>query len=215
MGPDFLDRFSRGQTVCHRLPAGLKLAITIAVIATAVITPVRYWPVHGCLACLLFIAHSLAEIPLRYLLHRILYFLPFVLVLAVSLPAGGGSELAAGIFVRSVLAFLAGLWLVNVTPYDDLLVTLRRLHVPVLLIALLAFMYRYAFVVFDELGRMREARAARSFGRSVWWRNWGHSAQLLGMLLIRSMNRAERVYGAMCARGWNGEIRTLDHPEDR
>jgi cobalt/nickel transport system permease protein len=71
-------------------------------------------------------------------------------------------------------------------------------------------MYRYIFVVFDEFDRMRQARLARSFGRRRGWQEWVTSAQLLGMLLIRSLDRAERVYGAMCARGWDGRVRTLN-----
>ena len=33
---------------------------------------------------------------------------------------------------------------------------------------------------------------------------------MIGMLLIRSLNRAERIHGAMCSRGWDGEVRWLD-----
>jgi cobalt/nickel transport system permease protein len=33
---------------------------------------------------------------------------------------------------------------------------------------------------------------------------------MIGMLLIRALERSERVYGAMCARGWDGTLRTLD-----
>ena len=102
------------------------------------------------------------------------------------------------------------LWLVNVTPFDRLLVALRKLGLPQMLAAILAFMYRYIFVVFDELERMREGRRARTFSKQGLLAAWKTNAQLIGMLLIRSMNRAERVHGAMCARGFDGEIRTLD-----
>jgi cobalt/nickel transport system permease protein len=33
---------------------------------------------------------------------------------------------------------------------------------------------------------------------------------MISMLLLRSMERAERVQGAMAARGWDGTLRTLD-----
>jgi cobalt/nickel transport system permease protein len=103
-----------------------------------------------------------------------------------------------------------GLWLINVMPFDQLLVTLRKLRVPAILVATLAFMYRYVYVLWDELDRMRTARRARSFGSGSLLMRWKTSAQLIGMLLVRSMARAERVHGAMCARGWNGQVRTLE-----
>jgi cobalt/nickel transport system permease protein len=217
MGHDFLDRYSRGDTFFHRLPARLKIVATLAVILTALWVPVEYWPVHGCLACLIFSAQSLSGIPLAYLGHRLLLFVPFVILMSIGLPLSDASPASwqwlAGVLVRSTLSFMAGLWLVNVTPFDQLLVGFRRLGLPLILIAILAFMYRYIFVVFDEFARMREARLARSFGRRRFWREWALSAQLLGMLLIRALDRAERVYGAMCARGWDGRVRTLEGNE--
>ncbi len=95
-------------------------------------------------------------------------------------------------------------------PFDQLLVTLRRLRVPAVIVAILGFMNRYVFVVWDELDRLRTARQMRSFGHSGLIARWESLAQLLGMLLIRSFNRAERIHGAMEARGWDGEVRWLD-----
>ena len=67
--------------------------------------------------------------------------------------------------------------LVTVTPFSDLLWGLRALHVPQPLIAIVGFMYRYLFVLADEVLRMVRARAARSAtapgrrsGGSLWWR---------------------------------------------
>jgi len=57
------------------------------------------------------------------------------------------------------------------------------------------------FVLLDESQRMRRARLSRTFtGRQA--RSWRTRASVLGQLFIRSGERAERIYGAMCARGW-------------
>jgi cobalt/nickel transport system permease protein len=82
--------------------------------------------------------------------------------------------------------------------------------VPTILLAILAFMYRFLFVLWSELDTMRAARRARSFDRAGVVFRWRNAAQMIGMLLIRSLSRSERVYGAMCARGWDGTVRTLD-----
>lgn len=214
MGFDFLDRFSHGQTVCHRLGPRVKVLSTLAVILIAGLVPLSYWPIHGALACLVFMALSLAEIPLGYLLRRVGLMLPLVLLMASAVPVSYGLrhgwETAATITIRAVLSFLASLWLTNTTPFDQLLVACCQLGMPRLVATLLAFMYRYLFVLFDELSRMRIAQRSRTFGKRSRWSIWKMNGQLLGLLLIRAMNRADRIHGAMCARGWTGKIRSLE-----
>jgi cobalt/nickel transport system permease protein len=214
MPSNYLDRYGRSASICHRLPPKLKLLLTVAVIAAGVSIPVAYWPALGALASLTFIAHSLARIPLKYLARRLAIFMPMVIVLSISLPLAqgfrSGWEIMAGILFRSTVAFLAMLWLVNVMPFDQLLVTLRQIRVPAALVAMMAFMYRYVFVLWDELAKMRNARRARTFSTGGLRHRWRNSVQMIGMLLIRAMQRAERVHGAMCARGWDGHVRRLD-----
>ena len=122
----------------------------------------------------------------------------------------GGWQTAGTVVIRALVAFLAALWLVNTTPFDRLLAGLCRLGLPRLFTALLAFVYRYIHVLFDELARMRTAQRARTFGRASGWRGWKGAVQLVGMLLIRALVRAERIHGAMCSRGWTGKMHTLD-----
>jgi cobalt/nickel transport system permease protein len=214
MPGDFLDRYSRGGTICHRMSPRLKIVLTLAVIALCALLPVSNWPLYGCLASLVFVAHTLAEIPIAYLARRLALFLPFVLMTALAVPLSrgfaGGWQTAGTVVIRAVVGFLAALWLVNTTPFDRLLAGLCRLGLPRLFAALLAFVYRYIHVLFDELARMRTAQRARTFQRRPGWRGWQGSVQLVGMLLIRALVRAERIHGAMCSRGWTGKMHSLD-----
>lgn len=214
MAIDLIDRYSRGQSICHRWPARLKLLLVLAVILTSAMLPVGQWAVQAGLAALGLLGLVVAQVPLLYVLQRMAVLAPFVLCVALSAPLShgfhAGWEMAATLLTRASVSFLAGFWLVNVTPFDRLLLAFSKLGVPRILIELLAFTYRYIFVLFDELGRMQHARRARSFGGQSAWFEWKISAQLIGMLLIRAMNRAERIYGAMCARHWTGRIRPLD-----
>ncbi len=95
-------------------------------------------------------------------------------------------------------------------PFDQLLATLRRLRLPSVFLAILALMYRFLFVLWDELDRMRTARQVRLFRKPSLWEQWQQGAQMLGRLLIRALDRADRVHGAMMARGWQGETRWLE-----
>ena len=75
---------------------------------------------------------------------------------------------------------------------------------------ILSFMYRYIFVLVDEVMRMKQARDSRNFGgRRLWQlRTIGN---MIGTLFIRSYERGERVYAAMMARGFSGHTRTLEN----
>lgn len=203
-----------GSTVCHRLPAGLKLLLVALVIAAGLAIPAENWPAHGMLAALVLAGHTFAGIPLRYLLRRLALFLPLLLMFAASLPLSHGGnrgwELGVSIALRGLLAFLCMLWLIHVLPFPQLLAALGRYHCPAVLLAMMAFMYRFSFLLFHEVERMTAARRARSFGRTGFWFRWRVGAQVIGMLLIRSMRRAERVHGAMLARGWTGSVRVLE-----
>jgi energy-coupling factor transporter transmembrane protein EcfT len=48
---------------------------------------------------------------------------------------------------------------------------------------------------------MRRARNSRTFHRGRRLR-WQTLATVVGQLFVRSSERAERIYDAMCARGW-------------
>lgn len=211
---EYLDRYGRAKSVCHRLPPRLKLLLSLAAITIGMLIPPAHWPAHGSLLCVLFAALSLARIPFRFVARRLAGFLLVVLMFGITVPLSqgfrGGWEMMAGIVFRGIESFLAGLWLVNVIPFDQLLSTLRHSGAPAILLAILAFMYRFVFVLWDELDKMRTARRARSFDRGGAIFRWRNAAQMIGMLLIRALGRSERVYGAMCARGWDGKLRTLD-----
>jgi cobalt/nickel transport system permease protein len=48
---------------------------------------------------------------------------------------------------------------------------------------------------------MRRARASRTFERQRRMR-WHLLGTVVGQLFVRASERAERIYAAMCARGW-------------
>lgn len=205
---------SAGPTVLHRLPATFKILLTGTIILAAVLTPPARWPVHGLLACLVFTLHTFSAVPLGTLLRRLLVFLPAAALMALAVPASqgfrSGWEVMQAILLRSTVSLLAVFWLAQVLPFRELLQWLSRHKVPPAVVGTLAFMYRYLFVLWDELERMRSARKARTFGSGGMLFRWQTGIRLIGMLLIRSLDRAARVHRAMLARGWDGQVRFSD-----
>jgi cobalt/nickel transport system permease protein len=105
---------------------------------------------------------------------------------------------------------------------------MRALHLPKLLVAIIGLMWRYLFVMVDEAFRLMRARQARSgisaldtgskkmkstgkVGGSISWRA-RVTGNMAGSLFIRSLERSDRIYNAMLARGYDGEIRAMPQP---
>ncbi len=213
---EFLERYCEGDGPLHRLDPRVKLVATLTFVVLVVATPIGWWRPLAAQALTLAFMVGLSGIPPGTLLARWLGFFVLVGFLALMVapahpmrPEFGLAAVMLTILAKNSLAFLAMLVLVNVTPFRKLLVAMRKLGMPLILVATLQFMYRYLHVLADELDRMVKARRSRTFRRSGRL-DWGLLASLVGVLFIRSFERGERVHGAMIARGWNGTIRTLD-----
>ena len=200
---DLIDHYRRVDSPIHRLRTGPKFTAALVVVAVAIAVPLPAgWPWLGLLAAALMIAAGFSQLPPGFLARRLLLLEPFVIGAAVlALFRPHGLSVFVSLLSRSTLCLLAMILLSATTPFASLLRTIRDIGVPEILVSVLALMYRYLFVMIDEADRMRRARSSRTFkaGRA---RSWGASAGIIGQLFVRSAGRAERVYGAMCARGW-------------
>jgi cobalt/nickel transport system permease protein len=213
---DGLERQSAGTGVLHRLDPRLKLIASLVFVLSVIATPIGWWTALGALGLVLAFVIGLAGIPPRELGRRWLAFFVFfgflTFMVAPAHPARvqyGLWVVAASILIKNSLALLTMLVLAATTPFHKLLAALRKLGVPAVLIATLQFMDRYRHVLMDELERMSTARRARTFDRGGTLA-WSLLTGLVGMLFLRTFERAERVHGAMVARGWTGVIRSLD-----
>jgi cobalt/nickel transport system permease protein len=133
----------------------------------------------------------------------------FILFASVSIFLFSGLEKGLEMLGRASACVLALLVLVTGTETFELFGGLRRLRVPSILTTLLMLTHRYVFVLSEELSRMKVARKARGFsgGRSLLDRGaFRVLANTAGMLLVRAGGRADRIFEALKARGFSGEM---------
>ncbi len=186
----------------HRLPSALKLGVALVIIVVTVLAPIHWRAWFIGVAGLLVLTALLSQLPLFFLFRRLLVLSPFVLgVVLVNACQPAGRAYWLGVVSKSVLCLLTVILVSNTTPFSQILRVLRSIRVPALLITTIALMHRYLFVLMDEAERMRRARASRTFTRGRKFR-WHTLATVVGQLFIRASERAERIYDAMCARGW-------------
>ena len=211
-----LEARSEGYSLLHRVDGRFKLLFAIFYVIVVIATPAGWWRTLGVLALVLVFLIGLCGISPRWLLLRWLGFLALVgMLTAVAAPglaarSGVGLLTAAlSILAKNSLAFVMMLILAAITSWHDLLLAMRRLGAPRVLVATLELMVRYLHVLGEELDRMRTARRARSFHpRSDW--SWTMLTSMVSVLLLRSLERSERVHSAMLARGWDGTMRSLE-----
>ena len=216
-----MDELGRLDSPLHRLDARTKAVTTLLFIVV-----VMSFPRYELAALTPFVLYPLAlvalgNLPASFLLRKLLIAAPFALLVGIWNPlldrapalVVGGCAISGGwlsfasILFRFCLTVSAALALVAGTGMHRLCAGLERLGVPRAFATQLLFLYRYLFVVADEGSRMVRSLELRSFGaRPPGLRVYG---SLLGHLLLRSLDRAQRVYRAMVARGFDGEIRVL------
>ena len=199
---ELLNPYRHGASLIHRLPAPVKLLGAAACVLVSVLLPRTAWPAYAGMGAGLLLVALLSSVSLRHLGRRLLLAEPFAVGVALlALLQDHGLQVFLAMLAKSTLCLFCIILLNSTTRFTDLLQVFRRLRVPALLVVTLALMHRYLFVLVDETARLRRARRSRTFttGRVF---GWGLTATVAAQLFIRTSERAERVYAAMCARGW-------------
>jgi cobalt/nickel transport system permease protein len=190
------------DSAMFRMPAMLKLGVALVMIVGTVVAPPSAVGWFAGVAALLVLAVALSRLPLLFLLKRLAVLSPFILGVALVnawQPGSRGSWLTVAI--KSAICLLTIIIVSNTTPFSRILRVLKAVRVPGLLITTIALMHRYLFVLVEEAERMRRARASRTFRRQRRAR-WHTLSTVVSQLFVRASERAERIYDAMCARGW-------------
>ncbi len=206
MAAGLLESYQPRPSPIHRLRARTKLLGLLAYVLGVVGLPQANAStplVFGGTGLLIVFTAVYSRLNIAFLLRRLLLLEPFVLgVAALSLWQTGGVTVFWHTVARSTLCLSGAILLAATTPFSEIIRALRAWHVPALLLTTLALMDRYLFVLVEESGRMTRARASRTFSPRSRWTVWSSLAEMLGQLFVRSVERAGRIYSAMCARGW-------------
>ena len=224
----FADKYSSLRSPIHSLDPRAKSLATFLYILIVVLTPVTEPAKYIAYLLVLMVTLALSRIPPIHIIKRIAAALPFVLLIVMFVPffkegetAGSiavgpvvfevtveGLRIMTGVIVKSSLAVAALAMLVGSTRFSDLLKGLEKMHVPSIMVAVLAFMYRFIFVLTDDAQRLARAFSLRNFG-GFRLRKIRAVGNMIGLLFIRTYERAERIFAAMVLRGYEGRTMTM------
>lgn len=220
------ERFSQGHSALHRVDPRAKLLGAVLLSLVLAISKTPEVAALGLGLGLLLL--TVARLPLRPVLTRLLVVNGFTAFLWIMLPLTyGGEPLAVLMGLKLSAAGCALAWritlktnavlsmliaLVATTSVPALGRAMRWWKVPAKLCLVFLFTYRYLFVIHDEYTKLRRAASMRCFVPKTSLATYRTFGYLLGMTLVRSYNRAQRVARAMDLRCFQGAFHSLDAP---
>jgi cobalt/nickel transport system permease protein len=211
-----MEQLAAGTSPVHRLPPMVKLITTLVYIIAVVsfpndnvsgLMPYIFYP-----ACMM----PISDIPAKPFFARMLVALPFALLGGVSnlfimrdamftlgaITVTDGLISFVSIMLKMLLSVSAVLILAATTPFTHICRALSQLKLPGVICLQLLLTYRYIAVLIGETITAITAYRLRSPLRGGI--HIRHIGSFLGVLLLRSMERAERIYQAMMCRGFDG-----------
>jgi len=225
----FSDVFAQRDNLITGIEARSKVAFIFAALVINLLSPTIYTPLAIALLCLstliaigvppklLGIRLAIPLLMAGVVLITQIFFFGSTALFTISLRGfnlvGYEEGLARGILImcRVIGGVSLILFLSMSTPAHRLLLAAAWFRMPKILIELSLLIYRYIFVLIEEILTIRDAQKVR-----LGYRNWRYSmrsvSMLGGSLILRAYDRAERVFEAMMARGYTGTV-TISYTE--
>ena len=208
---------SRDQWVNHIHPL-VKFCVTIFYLV-CVISCGRYdLPRVLGLALYPFLLFELSELPFGEALYKLRIVLPLVCIAGIFNPLLDrrpaaevfGFTLTMGLLsmltlmIKGILTVLSSYLLAASTPAEGLCAAMRMLRIPRMIVVEFLLIWRYISLFMGEAEKTAQAYSLRAPGqKGIAMKYWG---PLLGSMMLRSIDRAQEVYEAMCLRGFNGDF---------
>ncbi len=213
-----IDDLATQKTFIHSLNSCTKLITTLVFVVLVTsfskyevtsLFPLLFYPVA---------LMSLGNLPYKPIVKRLMLIAPFIVFIGLFNPvfdqrpiAKLGSILITGgwlsflsITIKLLLTVTSALILVATTGMNSICTAMSQIGVPKPIVIQILFMYRYLHVLLEEFLKTNQAYNLRSFKTAgIHYKAWG---SLLGQLLLRTMDRAQRIYQAMLCRGFDGKV---------
>lgn len=221
----------KGQELKHkigwidRLDPRIRILVAL-VFSLAIVPATSFWVLLFGLFSVIILAIS-ARLDIKRTLRRVLAMDMFMVFLIILLPfTTQGEELfsihgasaskegllaALQIIIKANAVVFCLLAMIGTMTATTLGYALAHLKLSDKLVHLLLFTVRYLAVIGQEYKRMRRAMQARAFVMRANLHTWRIVGYLIGMLLVHSLERSERIMVAMKCRGYKGRFYLMDN----
>lgn len=185
----------------RKLSIQFRLRLSLVIVLGTAFLKLGAWPwlgIYGVIALVWVVAF---RVPVRSLSKLLGAELLLLSVIAIPL----SWERASFLLVRSLICLLVMNSFLLTLPPHSFGVALKGLPLPQGLQESVLLAGQYLEILLSEMKRMQRAAQCRGLSGPAGWLRYANAA-MIGSLYIRSLQRAERVYGAMIARGYQGTL---------
>ena len=223
-----IDQYAGLSSPIHRWDPRLKI-VSILALTTSIILLYNLVLVIICMIFAILLVH-ISKIPFSFVLNRLkvvfVFVLPFLIIIPFTV-IGDGVEIArfgsitlsyrgieyvvfaAMIAIKALTSVMLIFPMIGTSRMDITIKALEDLHLPNKLVQMLAFTYRYIFVLADEFMQMERSLTSRGFKRRTDMYTLTTISKTIAMLFVKSYERADRVFYAMRSKGYSGKVTTM------
>lgn len=185
----------------HRFSLNLRLQLSLIIVIGAAFLKLNAWYWLGAYGIIALCWAISLRVPVRKLTGLLGLELIFLSFLALPL----GWERASFLLVRSLVCLLTMNSFLLTLPPHSFGIALKGLPLPMALKETLLLAGQYLEILLGEVTQMQRSAKLRGLNGVAGWVRYAN-ASMIGALYLRSLDRAERVYAAMIARGYNGVL---------
>ncbi len=154
-----------------------------------------------------------ARLPLKFVVGRLLWVLPFLVLMFATITLNSGLnaanlDFASLVTLKALTAITVMTVVLGTQPLADWLKAIAGLRLPPLPVLAFFLACRYLFLFTKDLQTILRATTARGFSPGLNRHTVRVLGEMTGTLLLNALFRADRVYRAMAARGFNGQLPT-------
>lgn len=202
-----IDELGEFNTPIHKINTVVKIIITL-IYVIKVISIKNFSTVQvSILIAYPLILFIIGKIPIKIILKKVIFVLPIIIsIVGINLIIDFSYNqiiFSLLLLFKCTFSLIGSLLLIVTTGINKLSIGLRKLKVPKILVVQILMLYRYIVLMMEEGYRIKSAYELRTLDRkTMTLKDWG---QIMGQMLLKSIDRSEKIYGAMKLRGFNGE----------
>ena len=203
-----IDELGDKHTILHRIDSSIKIIVTIIYVIK--VLSMKQFTISdiACIVLYPLILFKLGKVPVKFIFKKVLFVLPIIIGLSAINLIIDFSYLeiyfSVLLIFKCTFALVGALLLIATTGINNLAFGLKKLKIPNILIMQILMLHRYIILMMEECYRVKSAYELRTLGeKSMTMKDYG---QIIGQMLLKTIDRSEKVYEAMKLRGFEGDL---------
>ena len=203
-----IDELGDKYTMIHKIDSSIKIIVTIIYVIK--VLSIKQFIISDITSIVLYplILFKFGKVPVKFILKKVLFILPLILGLSVInlIIDFSYSEIYFSVLLlfKCIFTLVGALLLKVTTGINNLAFGLKKLKIPNILIMQILMLHRYIILMMEECYRVKSAYELRTLGeKSMTMKDYG---RIIGQMLLKTIDRSEKVYEAMKLRGFDGDL---------